>query len=314
MTDISFSIVIPLYNKGQHIIDTINSVLNQTYTNYEIIVVNDGSTDNSLEKLSTITDKRIKIINKENGGVCSARNTGIQASLNDYIAFLDADDIWLPTCLEEQARLINDYSNAAIWGVGFIEMANNKQTRYLPTGLSEGYRGVVPNYFQMKNRVSDLYCSSSTVVLKKAFETTGLFDTRIRIAEDCDMWFRLIARFPAIYYDKTLVIYRQDATNRASNENKDFTQCLAYYPEKYVSYKDNKIFYHYIQNWCAVSIKQHYFRYKKDRAIARAAAKKLDYSVLPHKYKYIFNTPYFIGKAIEWLSIMRKHFKKTPKK
>lgn len=94
MNDIAFSIVIPLYNKEKSITTTINSVLNQTCGDFELIIVNDGSTDTSLEIVQSIKDERIRIINQKNGGVSSARNQGIIEAKFDWIAFLDADDLW----------------------------------------------------------------------------------------------------------------------------------------------------------------------------------------------------------------------------
>src|SRR5690554_7052561 len=95
-----FSVVIPLYNKELSINNTIQSVLNQTFQDYEIVVVNDGSTDKSLEVVKQINDFRIRIINKLNGGVSSARNRGIEESKFDWIAFLDGDDLWMENHLE----------------------------------------------------------------------------------------------------------------------------------------------------------------------------------------------------------------------
>ena len=89
-----FSVVIPLYNKELSIINTIQSVLDQTFQNFEIVVVNDGSTDRSVEMVEQFNDPRIRIINKSNGGVSSARNRGIQEAKYELVAFLDADDFW----------------------------------------------------------------------------------------------------------------------------------------------------------------------------------------------------------------------------
>lgn len=101
-----FSIIIPLYNKADYIAETLKSVLNQTYCDYEVIVVNDSSTDNSLEVASSFQDERIHIYTKENEGVSAARNYGIMHAKYDYIAFLDADDIWESDYLECQKKLI----------------------------------------------------------------------------------------------------------------------------------------------------------------------------------------------------------------
>ena len=111
---IYISVVIPLYNKAASITSTIQSVLAQSYPYFEIVIIDDGSSDNSVQKVRLIDDKRIKLISKQNGGVSSARNEGIRQAQYDYIAFLDADDLWKPTYLEELVKLITDFPEASL--------------------------------------------------------------------------------------------------------------------------------------------------------------------------------------------------------
>ena len=160
------SVVIPLFNKELSICNTLESVLKQTFRNFEVVVVNDGSTDRSKEVVAKIaaTDKRIRLVSKPNGGVCSARNRGTQEAKYDYIALLDGDDIWDEHYLEEQTKMIQDFPEATMWGINFAEMENGRLARKLETGLPENFRGYVDNYFQMKGRISDLFCSSSVVI------------------------------------------------------------------------------------------------------------------------------------------------------
>ena len=152
-----FSIVIPLYNKENSIQSTLKSILSQTYQKFEIVVVDDGSTDSSAEKVLEIFDERIRLIRKENGGVCSARNRGIKEAKYDYIALLDADDTWDENYLNEQVKMINDYPNAKMWGINYAEMSNGELARYLPTGLSENFRGYVEDYFYIKKKPLNSY-------------------------------------------------------------------------------------------------------------------------------------------------------------
>ena len=183
MTNIHISIVIPLYNKQNSIAATLQSVFAQTYTNYEVIVVDDGSTDESFAVAKQVIGERLevrgKVIQKANGGVCSARNRGIQEAKYDYIALLDGDDQWDEHYLEEQVKLIHDFPEAKLWGINFAELSKGELIRKLPTGLPDGYRGYVENYFQIPGRISDLYCSSSVVSSKDVFERVGYFDERI---------------------------------------------------------------------------------------------------------------------------------------
>lgn len=289
------SVVIPLYNKEKSIQSTLKSILSQTFHEFEIVVIDDGSTDRSADIVNAISDSRVRLIRKENGGVCSARNRGILEAKYDYVAFLDADDIWDENYLREQVKMINDYPNAKMWGINFAETSNSELVRYLPTGLSENFRGYIEDYFNIKGRISDLFCSSSVVVKRDVFDKVGFFDERIRYAEDNDMWFRIIASFPIAFYDKYMVFYQFDAENRALNKEIPLILYLPYYNDKYTTYKGT-YFYMWIQRWCAVKLKKYYFHIPKERINAKYAIRKLDYSVIPHKYLLLFKTPYLIGK------------------
>lgn len=245
------SIVIPLFNKQNAIAATLQSVLAQTYTNYEIIVVDDGSTDRSAEVAETILQEctvygvecKGKVVRKANGGVCSARNRGIQEAKYDYIALLDGDDLWDEHYLEEQVKLIQDFPEAKMWGINFAETSKGVLIRKLSTGLPEGYRGYVENYFQMSSRISDLFHSSAVVIDKRIFKKVGLFDERIKYAEDLDMWFRIIATYPVVFYDKYMVYYQKDVENRALYKKINLHAYLPFFVDKYVDYKSNKDFF-----------------------------------------------------------------------
>ena len=307
-----FSVVIPLYNKQNSIAATLQSVLEQTYTNYEIIVVDDGSTDDSARVVEELMKNfpslqggdRGRLIRKPNGGVCSARNRGIQEAKYDYIALLDGDDLWDEHYLEEQVKLIQDFPEAKMWGINFAEMSKGELIRKLPTGLPEGYRGYVENYFQIPGRISDLYCSSSVVIPKEVFDKVGYFDERIKYAEDSDMWFRIIATYPVAFYDQYMAFYQYDAENRALNHKIMLQDYLPFYVNKYKAYKENKIFYAWINRWSANIIRRYYFDLKRNQSEnARIATTKLDYSVIPYKYKLLFKAPYKIAVVLNNLDI-----------
>ena len=185
------SVVIPLYNKEKAITATLQSVYKQTYTDFEVVVVDDGSTDISAnvvkEFIAHIDDRcidnRWTFVEKPNGGVSSARNAGIKAAKGEYVALLDGDDLWEPTFLEEQVKLIRDFPKAAMWGVNTAFIRRGKYYKW-NQGMGEGYRGYVENYFGTKH--NDLFCSSSVVIRKEIFEKVGYFDERISSSEDLD--------------------------------------------------------------------------------------------------------------------------------
>ena len=307
MKDITYiSVVIPLYNKKKSIAATLQSVFTQTYTNYEVIVVDDGSTDDSFAVAKQVIGERLevrgKVIQKANGGVCSARNRGIQEAKYDYIALLDGDDQWDEHYLEEQVKLIQDFPEAKLWGINFAELSKGELIHKLPTGLPDGYRGYVENYFQMPGRISDLFCSSSVVISKEVFERVGYFDERIKYAEDNDMWFRIIARYPVAFYDRYMDFYMFDAENRALNKPIPLKYFLPYYVDKYVYFKDNKVFYTWINRWAANHIRKYYFEeIKGQRGDAQVSVRKLDYLVIPAKYRYLYKMPYVLAYVLHQL-------------
>lgn len=287
------SIVIPLFNKQDSILKTLKSVLNQDFEEYEIIIINDGSTDKSADLLQVIKDRRIKIIHKDNGGVCSARNRGIKEASSEYIALLDADDIWEPEYLAEQLKLISDFPDAAMWGLGFDHLSNDR-LEGLDHVLPAGFRGYVKNYFSIK-RKSDIFCSSSVVIRKGIFNTIGYFDTRIKYSEDIDMWYRIILNYPVVFYNKTMVYYNHDAENRAMLKQKRLVESLAYYYEKYALYYDNKEFIIPFSRSCAGSLCYYYYESENEKEEAKQVIKQIPVKYLKPKYKLLCWLPYPLG-------------------
>ena len=145
---VKISVVIPVFNKGFILNETLNSVLQQTYTNFEIIITNDGSTDNSLEVLSKFNDSRIHIYSQENKGAAAARNLGIEKSNGEFIAFLDADDYWFPNHLEELIKLSEQFPNCGSYCSRY-QIKNTKKSVLNPTfkNISSEFIGIVENYF-----------------------------------------------------------------------------------------------------------------------------------------------------------------------
>lgn len=210
------SVVIPLYNKEKSVRATLESVLAQTYTDYEIVIVNDGSTDNSVAVIESIIPSfhhsSIRLFSKPNGGVSSARNFGVEKSRGEYVAFLDGDDLWEPTYLEEAAKLIQDFSGAVIYGLGLGSMTNGEKhpaAEFVPAG----YRGVVSNLWDNPNTMLAWTSSSSICPRELLLKTPA--NTQLTHGEDLDQWLRLMLQGEAVFYNKTLAYYVKDAENRA---------------------------------------------------------------------------------------------------
>lgn len=210
------SVVIPLYNKENEIQRAIQSVLAQSLPNFEVIVVNDGSTDNSFEQVQKITDPRIRIISQENQGVSAARNKGTANSTANWIAFLDADDEWHPEFLESLLNLKTQFPDADVLSSSY-SIVNRDGTSRLPRTsnlFSENWIGIFTDFIEILN-VDSPFNSSSFIVNKRTLEKTGGFIKGLQFGEDVDIWIRLSFLSKIAYINKPLSIYHKEADNRA---------------------------------------------------------------------------------------------------
>ena len=211
------SVVIPLFNKEKYIQKAIKSVLAQTYTHFELIVVNDGSTDDGPEIVRQLIAPRILLIEQSNGGVSIARNNGVKAAKYNYIAFLDADDWWDKNFLEEMNNLIEEVPEAGLYGCNYIHV-KNKQNRPSKVGLSEGFKFGYINYFNTYSNTFAVPFNCSFVVVKKQvlLENDG-FNHNLKFGEDFDLWVRIALNDKIAYVNKPLAYSNQDvdSNNRA---------------------------------------------------------------------------------------------------
>jgi glycosyltransferase involved in cell wall biosynthesis len=212
------SVVIPLYNKENHIIQTINSVLNQSHQHFELLVVNDGSKDRSLEIVKTITDPRVRIIDKPNGGVSSARNAGIQNARYDYIAFLDGDDFWHPGHLELIDYMIKNFDDESVGGFA-TKFLKSKERDYVFTNtLSKNGAVIIDNYIKETVTVDGLACSSTIAIKKKCFGDVGLYNEGISYSEDVELYYRLFKKYKLVTVNDVTAIYFTAADNRSDKK------------------------------------------------------------------------------------------------
>ena len=214
-----FSVVIPLYNKEKEIKRAIDSVLNQTFQDFELIVVNDESTDNSLSVVESIQDSRITIISQENKGEFGARNTGIINSHAPYIAFLDGDDEWKPEFLETIYRLTLEFPQVGLYCTSRLYQYSSKSIRGKHTsGINRDGYGVIQRPFLSwaEDRMAPMSCSSS-VVPRKVFEKVGLFQLKRGAGGDWEMWCRILLHYQIAYAAKYMVLVHSEGKNRLSN-------------------------------------------------------------------------------------------------
>lgn len=229
MFGIKFSIIIPLYNKEDCIAHTINSVLSQTYRDFELIIINDGSTDDSSKIVMEFVDERLRIINKKNGGVSSARNLGIKLAKNEYIALLDADDFWDENYLYELSQVISTHSDAKMFASSYAEVFGNtiypSVTYHL---LEKDYVGYI-DYIQLFSRKLISPINSSAVIIHSSvFESGVHFDERINSGEDLLVWLEIAFKYKVAYLNKILSFY-----NRSAFQSTTHRLCP---PEKYFAF------------------------------------------------------------------------------
>ena len=210
------SIVIALFNKENFITETIQSVLNQTFTDFELLIVNDGSTDNSLKIAQSFNDKRLKLISIENSGVSIARNTGIKATKHNWIALLDADDWWEPTFLEEIVEAINLFPNHKLFAGGRSRVFKSQVERYQHKFLPEEGKTKVINYYKVISKYLPLINSSNVVIDNSLFKTKGYFREGQINHEDQDLWMRLCVNEEVVFINKNLSFYRKTEEITAS--------------------------------------------------------------------------------------------------
>lgn len=284
------SVVIPLYNKEKSIRTTLESVLAQSYTDYEVIVVDDGSTDKSLDVVKDFVSRleignwKLKIVSQANAGVSAARNAGILAAKGEYVAFLDGDDLWDKDFLKELVRLMDDYPGKSIYGLGCAQIVSDE----IPTEKgSSYYRGITEwNWSTMA------YTGSSACVSKKDAIEVGLFDMRMTHGEDVDMWWRLLLKKGGACYTKPYAYYRQDAENRATNKSIPLEKFIPYYIDKYEEARaKDKEFRKFFDQEMIYRLYPYLFdmRYRKE---VRRLAAKLDYSQLKFSMRFRMRCPH----------------------
>jgi len=215
-----FSIVISLYNKEKHIQSTIESVLAQSFVDFEIVVVNDGSTDGSEAVVKSIDDERIRFYSQENKGASAGRNAAISKATGTYIALLDADDLWEPNYLETIHTLIQSYPNEQVFATAVtIETSGGKKPSVYSINSIQENATYVLNYFE-SSYINTLLTSSSTVVHNSVFEKVGTYDTTIKSGQDTDLWIRIGLNYKVVFINKSLATYRygqQSLSNRTKN-------------------------------------------------------------------------------------------------
>ncbi len=292
-----FTVIIPLYNKENFVENTLKSIVNQSFTDYEVLIINDCSTDESVKKVIPFLSETIRLIeHPTNKGLSASRNTGIKNASSNYITFLDADDLWKPTFLETIHQLIKNFPKAKIFGSNYEEVYSNKIE--LPINFSNKIppkKSQIIDFFK-HNLGQGIYNHGSVCFHKSVFEKAGLYDESIDFAEDIDFNIRANYYFQLAYSNtiqmqyfmesgaqltKSSILNKRlpdyDKYNSFTKGNSNLAKYLAF--EKYVLAKH-------------IKTDGGYDLYKK-------ISSKIDYKYLNWKQKLLLKLPAFILKSIK---------------
>lgn len=217
-----FSVIIPLYNKAPYIRKALESVLAQTYADYELIIIDDGSTDGSAEiaeailqdPASRLSSLAFRLLKQPNAGVSTARNNGVAQASGDYIAFLDADDWWEPTFLEKMAQLIEDYPAAGLYASNYMYYKPGK-TRVAVNNIETGYFNYPKSYYE--GGTMPIW-TGATMIPRCVMDEMGGFPLGIKLGEDFLLWAKIAMQYKVVFLNEPLAWYNNDvpATLRAT--------------------------------------------------------------------------------------------------
>lgn len=222
-----FSVIIPLYNKENFVEKTIKSVLKQNFNDFEIIIIDDGSQDESAKKVLEFKDERIRYYFKENGGVSSARNYGLEIAISNYITFIDADDYWFPDFLDTMRLNIIRFPHQKVFSAA-IEIETSKNVFPAQYSIEKTNDYELVNYFTASFKET-VICTSCAVFHKSIFEEIGNFDVKIKSGQDTDLWIRIGLEYPVLFSWKILARYVHDSNSlskdiKYNNEKLNFSK------------------------------------------------------------------------------------------
>tara|TARA_R110000772_G_scaffold24108_1_gene63879 strand:+ start:724 stop:1662 length:939 start_codon:yes stop_codon:yes gene_type:complete len=291
-----FSVVIPLYNKENFIVNTLQSVLNQTFSDFEILLINDCSTDNSLKVSQEVEDPRIKHIqHSSNKGLSASRNTGIKSAQSNYIAFLDADDLWKPNFLEKIDFLITNFPDATLYATKYeVLVEGNKIITHDFQIKSLKNYGIIPNFFE-SNLNQSMYYPSCLCVMKDVFADVGYYNEAVNYSEDIDFNIRAHAKHRMAYWNEALVTYLAISENQITQNGLVGKTIPDYdfYEKQFSGRKDIKKYLDF-QRY----IKAKLFRLSDDKVMYSKLVNNIDFSNLNTTQKFLLKSPKLVLQTI----------------
>ena len=302
-----FSVIMPLYNKAPYVRKAVESVIGQTFVDWELIIVDNGSTDGSSEIVAAFTDPHIRIVRLEdNIGPGGARNHGVAKSSALWICFLDADDWWEPAFLEEMAGLVERHPDAGIYGTSYYIVKNGKK-RIAPIGVEDGFIEGDINYCKVYAQTLCMPLTSITVCIsRKVFEESGGFPTDIKLGEDFLLWIHIALKHKVVLLNKPLSNYYQDVdvTYRGTHHLRDPKEHMLWHLNDLEPLEQtNNDYKQLVDNLRTYSLHL-YLINPRYRDAARIELSKVDWSRQPKKTRRLYQLPIWLLKVrMQYLGI-----------
>lgn len=295
-----FSVILPLYNKAPYVDKAIKSILTQTCADFELVVMDDGSTDNSFEVASSSIkgNDNCCIYHERNAGVSTARNQAVTLSHGDFLCFLDADDWWEPSFLERISGLISDFPDAGIYGTGYrIVNESRNKTRVAAVGVVPGFEKGYIDYCQTYSNGMYMPLWTGAVCIPRAvFEEMGGFKSSLRLGEDFDLWIRIALKYKVAFLNLPLSNYNQDsspewrAVGRLQEPRFHMLWNMDYLAAEEESNPDFKQLMDNLRTFDLLP----YYLAKQYREDARKELNKVDWDRQPRATRKLYRTPIFI--------------------
>ena len=304
-----FSVIIPLYNKAPYVAKAIGSVLAQTFTDYELVIMDDGSKDDSFEIAKKAINGRghCRLFRQQNAGVSMARNNAVALSQGDYVCFLDADDGWDPMFLEEMSKLIDAFPEAGIYGTNYTIVNEAKhKTRVASIGVEPGFEKGYINYCQVYAKTMYMPLTSISVAIPRVvFDEMVGFPQGIKLGEDFLLWIRVALKHKVAFLNKPLAYYNQDVdvANRGVGH--------LYKPEEHMLWnvafleeeeKTNVEYKQLIDHLRTYGLKPYYLSEKYHEA-AKKELDKVDWNRQPKQTRLLYASPMRLVQF--WQTLLR---------
>ncbi len=312
-----FSIIIPLYNKAPYVQKALQSVYNQRYKDFEVIVVNDGSKDNSADEVQKFIEKNtpqnLQLINQENQGVSSTRNNGVKLAKYPYVCFLDADDWWEDTFLLELKKLIEEFPQAGIYGTSYFKVKNG-QNISANIGVEEGFEKGIINYYKVYSKTLWMPLTSISVAIpKKVYDEVGGFKPELKLGEDFDLWVRIALKYPVAFVNKPLAYYNQDVEvqNRAIGKLYSPKTQFAFNTDYLLEYEKQNSDLKHIVDIIRITCLKSYYLDKEHHQLAKKELQKvnLDKHITKAYSKYL-RQPVWVTNWMQKIHYLYKKIKK----